>query len=76
MHMEDSAFKATRRKTIKYFMRVIKAEPGLWSLLGGKAAGQRTNRDRGTKGYLGLDLGKQSVSRSMAGDGFSSELWL
>lgn len=76
MHMDDSAFKATRRKTIKYFMCMTKAEPGLWSLVGGKGAGKRTHTDRGTKGYLGLDLGRVSVSRSTVGDGFSSELWL
>lgn len=75
--MGDSAFKATRRKTFKYFMCITKAEPGLWSLLGGKGAGKRTNRDRGTKGYLGFDLANRaSLSRSTVGDGFSSELWL
>ena len=41
--MDDSAFTAIRRKTIKYFMCITKAEPGLWYLLGGKGPGQRKN---------------------------------
>lgn len=40
MHMDEFAFKATRRKSTKYLMCMTKAEPGLWSLLGGKGAGK------------------------------------
>jgi len=30
LHMDESAFKATRRKRMKYFICMTKAEPELW----------------------------------------------
>lgn len=59
MHMDDSAFKATQRKTIKYLMCITKAKPGLWSWLGGKGAGKNKEGQRDYR-ISGVRPGKES----------------
>lgn len=59
---------------MKHFMCITRAKPGLWSLLGGKGTGQRTSRDKGTEGDLGLDLVQCDGNMLELGSGVSSGL--